>query len=58
MTPPFGDLTGRPDQGPLTNPRAERVRQVATNRYLWVQVRSAERTTAYEVLDGVTAPGY
>lgn len=30
MTPPFGDLTtGRPDQEPLTNPRAERVRQVA-----------------------------
>ena len=29
MTPPFGDLTGRPEQEPLTNPRAERVRQVA-----------------------------
>lgn len=29
MTPPSGDLTGRPDSGPLTNPRAERVRQVA-----------------------------
>ena len=36
----------------------ERVRQVATNRYLWVQVRSAERTTAYEVLEGLAAPGY
>lgn len=26
---PFADLSGRPDQEPMTNPRAERVRQVA-----------------------------
>ncbi|GAA1477175.1 hypothetical protein GCM10009623_16210 [Nocardioides aestuarii] len=36
----------------------ERVRQVATNRYLWVQVRSAERSLAYDVLEGVSAPGF
>ena len=36
----------------------ERVRQVATDRYLWVQVRSTERSTAYSVLEGVSAPGF
>ncbi len=36
----------------------ERVRQVAVDRYLWVQVRSEDRSTAYEVLEGVTAPAY
>jgi hypothetical protein len=36
----------------------ERVRQVATDRYLWVQVRSTDRSTAYSVLDGVSAPGF
>ncbi len=36
----------------------ERVRQVAVDRYLWVQVRSEDRTTAYRVLDDVSAPGF
>ncbi|MGZ5403371.1 MAG: serine/threonine-protein kinase [Nocardioides sp.] len=36
----------------------ERVRQVAVDRYLWVQVRSADRATAYEVLEDVGAPGF
>ena len=36
----------------------ERVRQVATNRYLWMQVRSADRATAYSVLEDVSAPGF
>ncbi len=36
----------------------ERVRQVATDRYLWMQVRSADRSTAYSVLEGVSAPGF
>ena len=36
----------------------ERVRQVATDRYLWVQVRSADRSTAYSVLEDVSAPGF
>ena len=36
----------------------ERVRQVAVDRYLWVQVRSAERGAAYGVLEDVTAPGF
>jgi len=36
----------------------ERVRQVAVNRYLWVQVRSHDRTTAYSVLGDVSAPGF
>ena len=37
---------------------AERVRQVATDRYLWIQVRSLDRATAYAVLEGVAAPGF
>lgn len=36
----------------------ERVRQVATNRYLWMQVRSDDRSTAYSVLEDVSAPGF
>jgi len=36
----------------------ERVRQVAQNRYLWIQVRSSDRSTAYDVLDQVSAPGF
>jgi hypothetical protein len=36
----------------------ERVRQVADNRYLWIQVRSNDRSTAYDVLDQVAAPGF
>ncbi len=36
----------------------ERVRQVALNRYLWIQVRSGDRSTAYDVLDEVSAPGF
>lgn len=36
----------------------ERVRQVALGRYLWVQVRSLDRATAYAVLDDVAAPGF
>jgi hypothetical protein len=35
----------------------ERVVQVAANRLLWVQVRSAERATANEVLDTVETSG-
>lgn len=36
----------------------ERVRQVAQNRYLWIQVRSSDRATAYDVLEQVSAPGF
>lgn len=36
----------------------ERVRQVADDRYLWIQVRSRDRSTAYDVLDQVSAPGF
>jgi hypothetical protein len=36
----------------------ERVRQVATNRYLWVQVRSADQASAYSVVNAVSAPGF
>lgn len=35
----------------------ERVRQVAGNRLLWVQVRSADRATANQVLDSVETHG-
>ena len=35
----------------------ERVIQVATNRLLWVQVRSADRATANDVLDSVDTRG-
>ena len=35
----------------------ERVVQVAANRLLWVQVRSAERATANAVLDTVATSG-
>lgn len=35
----------------------ERVRQVAQGRYLWLQFRGTDRTTAYDVLDDVAAPG-
>lgn len=36
----------------------ERVVQLASNRLLWVQVRSAERSTANAVLDDVESHGY
>jgi serine/threonine protein kinase len=36
----------------------ERVRQVATNRYIWIQVRADERATATEVLDTVDVSGF
>ncbi len=36
----------------------ERVRQVATNRYVWIQVRSDERATANSVLDQVAVSGF
>ncbi len=36
----------------------ERVVQLAANRLLWVQVRSADRATANAVLDGVVVHGY
>ena len=36
----------------------ERVVQLASNRLLWVQVRSADRATATAVLDDVEAHGY
>ncbi|MGZ4446098.1 MAG: serine/threonine-protein kinase [Nocardioides sp.] len=36
----------------------ERVVQVAANRLLWVQVRSADRATANAVLDSVETPGF
>ncbi|MFC6287234.1 serine/threonine-protein kinase [Nocardioides sp. GCM10027113] len=60
---PVGDVAG---QDPLLTQVAtgcpgvvvERVRQVAQDRYLWVQVRSADRATAYDVLETVAAPGY
>ncbi len=35
----------------------ERVVQVATNRLLWVQVRSADRATANDVLESVATTG-
>ena len=35
----------------------ERVVQVATNRLLWVQVRSADRATANDVLESVATNG-
>jgi hypothetical protein len=35
----------------------ERVVQVASNRLLWVQVRSADRATASQVLDSVETHG-
>jgi eukaryotic-like serine/threonine-protein kinase len=36
----------------------ERVRQVASNRSLWIQVRSDSRSRAYEVLGSVEVPGF
>ncbi len=36
----------------------ERVRQVATNRYIWIQVRSEDRATANSVLDEVDVSGF
>jgi hypothetical protein len=36
----------------------ERVRQVATNRYIWIQVRADDRATATEVLDTVDVSGF
>jgi serine/threonine protein kinase len=36
----------------------ERVRQVATNRYVWIQVRSDDRATANDVLDQVEVSGF
>ncbi len=36
----------------------ERVRQVATNRYVWIQVRADDRATATDVLDEVEVSGY
>ena len=36
----------------------ERVVQLASNRLLWVQVRSASRATANNVLDDVEVHGY
>ena len=36
----------------------ERVRQVASNRSLWIQVRSDTRSRAYEVLGSVEVPGF
>ncbi|MGH3346723.1 MAG: serine/threonine-protein kinase [Nocardioides sp.] len=36
----------------------ERVRQVATNRYVWIQVRAADRATATDVLDEVEVSGF
>ena len=36
----------------------ERVRQVATNRYIWIQVRSDDRATANDVLDQVEVSGF
>lgn len=36
----------------------ERVRQVAQDRFLWIQVRSSDRSTAYDVIDQVSAPGF
>jgi hypothetical protein len=35
----------------------ERVVQVAANRVLWVQVRSTDRATAYDVLESVDTSG-
>ena len=60
---PVSDLDG---QDPLLTQVAidcpgvvvERVRQVAQDRYLWIQVRSSDRSTAYDVLDQVSAPGF
>jgi hypothetical protein len=60
---PVSDLDG---QDPLLTQVAtgcpgvvvERVRQVAQNRYLWIQVRSGDRSTAYQVLDQVATPGF
>jgi hypothetical protein len=36
----------------------ERVQQVATNQFVWIQVRSADRRTANKVLDSVRFSGY
>ena len=36
----------------------ERVRQVATDRYVWIQVRSDDRAEANEVLEQVDVSGY
>ncbi len=36
----------------------ERVRQVATNRYIWIQVRADDRATATEVLDTIDVSGF
>lgn len=36
----------------------ERVRQIAVGRYVWIQIRSADRATASEVLRGVDVSGY
>jgi serine/threonine protein kinase len=36
----------------------ERVLQVATNQFVWIQVRSADRPTANQVLDSVEISGY
>lgn len=47
------DSTGC-DHGGIT---VERVVQVTANRLLWVQVRAADRGTAYDVLNSVRLPG-
>ena len=36
----------------------ERVLQIATNQFVWIQVRSADRPTATRVLDSVEISGY
>ena len=36
----------------------ERVQQVATNQFVWIQVRAADRPTATKVLDSVEIGGY
>jgi eukaryotic-like serine/threonine-protein kinase len=36
----------------------ERVRQVALNRYVWIQIRSRDRATANQVLEKVDVSGY
>ncbi len=36
----------------------ERVLQVATNQFVWIQVRAADRATANQVIDSVRVSGY
>jgi hypothetical protein len=36
----------------------ERVLQVATNQFVWIQVRASDRSTATKVLDSVSIGGY